>query len=134
MISSDKDLLVLDHNRVVKDLNNLKVAEFISKIKENFKVTELDEVSYKLHKKGTFGMDLNFKWYELKVNKKLAEETDIVKSLDVSILHDYIIRPILGIDDPRNDKRIDFVGGIRGIGELERRVNEDMQVAFSIYK
>ena len=82
----------------------------------------------------TFGMDLNSKWYELKVNKKLAEETDIVKSLDVSILHDYIIRPILGIDDPRNDKRIDFVGGIRGIGELERRVNEDMQVAFSIYK
>ena len=69
MISSDKDLLVLDHNRVVKDLNNLNVAEFISKIKENFKVTELDEVSYKLHKKGTFGMDLNSKWYELKANK-----------------------------------------------------------------
>lgn len=64
-------------------------------------------------------MYLNPKWYKLKANEKLVEDTDIVKSLDVSILHDYIIRPILGIDDPRNDKRIDFVGGIRGIGELE---------------
>ena len=133
MISPDEDLLVLDYNRVVKDLNNLSEVEFINKIKENFKVTEVDEVLYKPNKKGIFGMYLNYKWYELKANENLLAETDTVKSLDVSILHDYIINPILGIDNPRNDKRIDFVGGIRGIEELEKRVNDDMKVAFSIY-
>lgn len=133
MISPDKDLEVLDYNRVVKDLNNLSEVEFISKIKENFKVTELNGELYKPNKKGRFGMYLNSKWYELKANENLLTNTDIVKRLDVSILHDYIIKPILGIDDPKNDKRIDFVGGIRGIKELERRVNEDMKVAFSIY-
>ena len=72
-------------------------------------------------------------WFSLKAKPEITDESDPVKALDVSILQDYLISPILGIDDPRTDKRIDFVGGIRGLGELERRANNDMKVAFSMY-
>ena len=78
-------------------------------------------------------MFLDGSWYRLKVKPDLVRENDIIKSLDVSILQDLVLEPILGIQDPRTDKRIDFVGGIRGLGELERRVKEDMAVAFALY-
>lgn len=133
MIAPDKDLLVLDYNRVVHDLNNLSKDTFINKIKENFEVIEVETSIYKPKEKGMFGMYLDDKWYELKFNKNIQAKEDIVKTLDVSILHDYIINPILGIDNPRSNKRIDFVGGIRGIEELEKRVQNDMKVAFSMY-
>lgn len=133
MIAPDKDLLVLDYNRVVKDLNNLNEIEFIDKVKKNFDVVEVKNGSYKPKEKGFFGMYLNNKWYKLKFKKFSQIDKNPVKSLDVSILQDYLIDPILGIQNPRSDKRIEFVGGIRGIKELEKRVNEDMKVAFSLY-
>lgn len=133
MIAPEKDLLVLDYNRVVKDLNNLNELEFINKVEENFKIFDLKEEGYKPKEKGTFGMYLNNKWYKLQFKKLSEVENDTIKSLDVSILHDYLIEPILGIKNPRSDKRIEFVGGIRGIKELEYRVNKDMKVAFSLY-
>lgn len=133
MIAPDENLLILDYNRVVKDLNNLDESEFICKIKESFDIKEIKDGSYKPKKKGFFGMYLNGSWYELKFKNFLQVNKDSVKSLDVSILHDYLISPILGIENPREDKRIEFVGGIRGTKELEKRVNEDMKVAFSLY-
>ncbi|MGL5329835.1 MAG: DUF1015 domain-containing protein [Peptostreptococcaceae bacterium] len=133
MIAPDKDLLVLDYNRVIKDLNNNTKEEFISQIKENFNVKMIINDEYKPTKKGYFGMYLDGKWYELIANQKLYTNEDTVLNLDISILHNYIISPILGVTNPREDKRIDFIGGIRGIKELEKRVNEDMKVAFSLY-
>ena len=82
--------------------------------------------------KGTFGMYLSGSWYLLKADTSLLV-TDPVEGLDVSILQNHLLAPILGIGDPRTDKRIDFVGGIRGLAELEKRVSEDMQIAFSMY-
>ncbi|HBH3086401.1 TPA: DUF1015 domain-containing protein, partial [Clostridioides difficile] len=134
MIAPDENLMVLDYNRVIKDLNGLSEEEFINKIKENFELEEIEgKEKYKPDKKGTFGMYLGDKWYKMKANKNLLEIEDPVDSLDISILQDYVIDAILGIDNPRVDKRIDFIGGIRGLEELEKRVNEDMKVAFAMY-
>ena len=126
-------LHIMDYNRVVTDLNGLSEAEFISKIKESFDVDEYNgEGCLKPEKLHTFGMYLDKKWYLLKA--KQVDESDPVKSLDVSILQDKLLAPILGIGDPRTDDRIDFVGGIRGLGELVKRVDEgNMKVAFSMY-
>lgn len=97
------------------------------------RVNETCNDGYKPDKKAIFGMYLDKKWYRLSAKEKLLSIDDAVKSLDVSLLQDYILGPILGIEDPRTDKRIDFVGGIRGEKELEKRVNEGMGVAFSLY-
>lgn len=126
-------LMIMPYNRAVKDLNGMLQEEFISKVKENFEITLLGKKAYTPDKKAIFGMYLNKEWYSLNAKTALREIKDPVASLDVSLLQDYLLQPILGIADPRSDKRIDFIGGIRGLKELERRVEEDMTVAFSMY-
>lgn len=129
----EDQLLIMPYNRVVKDLNGYDNAEFLQKIGENFEVRNVGKQQYSPARKGSFGMCLDGEWYELLANENLSSISDPVDSLDVSLLQDYLLAPILGIGDPRVDKRIDFIGGIRGLGELERRVSTDMKVAFAMY-
>ncbi len=129
----EDELKILPYNRVVKDLNGLTKEAFLSRIAQDFNVEELGKEAFQPEKKGTFGMYLDGTWYCLTAIGALQQITDPVESLDVSLLQDYLLAPVLGIGDPRTDKRIDFIGGIRGLGELERRVAEDMTVAFSMY-
>lgn len=128
----DEELKIMDYNRVVKDLNGMSKEEFLKKIGEQFQVRKTGIQPYCPQCKGTFGMYLEKEWYELTAKPAICSE-DAVKGLDVSILQDYLLEPVLGIHDPKTDKRIDFVGGIRGLQELERRANTDMKVAFSMY-
>ena len=124
---------ILDYNRVVKDLNGLTPQEFLTSIQDRFTVENFSATKpYSPERKGTFGMYLDGTWYKLTAKESLYSG-DAVKDLDVSILQDNLLQPILGIGDPKTDRRIDFVGGIRGLEELERRVGEDMRVAFSMY-
>lgn len=131
MIAPENELMILDYNRVVKDLNGMSEEEFIGNIKAKFEVNEVYN-NYKPNQKGKIGMYLNNRWYEIKIDEAMRDD-NVAKSLDISILQDYILGPMLGIEDPKIDKRIDFVGGIRGLKELEKRVNEDMKVAFAMY-
>lgn len=126
-------LMIMPYNRTVKDLSGLSKEEFIQKISENFSVEYLGTVPFAPTSKATFGMYIKDGWYRLTAKEALRAITDPVAALDVSLLQDYLLQPILGIEDPRTDKRIDFIGGIRGLKELERRVAEDMEVAFSMY-
>ncbi|MDF2887765.1 MAG: hypothetical protein K0R23_2150 [Lacrimispora sp.] len=128
----DDQLMILPYNRVVKDLNGLSQEAFLSELLNSFTVTSAGEEAYGPSEKGTFGMYLNKTWYCLKAKAGVISD-DPVKGLDVSILQDNLLGPILGIGDPRIDKRIDFIGGIRGLKELEKRCEEDMKVAFSMY-
>lgn len=123
-------LHVYDYNRVVADLNGLSEEEFLGKLEEKFVVTEMED-AVRPEKKGEFGMYLTERWYRLNFKGPVPE--DVIAALDVSILQDNLLAPILGIEDPRSDERIGFVGGVRGLKELERRVKEDMAVAFSMY-
>jgi uncharacterized protein (DUF1015 family) len=128
------DLYVMDYNRVVQDLNGNSSEEFMNKISEKFTVEKYNgEGQYKPEAKGDFGMYLDEVWYKLTAKEGTFDPKDPVKSLDVSILQENLLRPILAIEDPRTSNRIDFIGGIRGLGELERRVKEGMKVAFSMY-
>ncbi len=129
----DEQLMIMDYNRTVKDLNGLSEADFIKKISENFEVSEAKVPYSKPSSKGCFGMYLSGKWYDLKIHEKLCDNKDEVASLDVSYLQNYLLSPVLGIEDPRTDERIDFVGGIRGIAELEKRAESDMKVSFCMY-
>lgn len=130
----ENELEIMDYNRVMKDIAGNTKEEFITKLSEKFTV-ELYEGkgAYKPEAKHTFGMYLEEKWYKLTAKEGTFNENDPVDRLDVSILQNNCITPIFGIIDPRTDKRIDFVGGIRGLGELERRCNNDMVIAFSMY-
>ena len=111
-------LMIMDYNRVVKDLNDLTKEEFIGKIRESFQIEELQTgADGRPDKKGTFGMYLDGSWYRLTAKENILSK-DPVKGLDVSVLQDYLLEPVLGIKDPKTDKRIDFVGGIRGMKEL----------------
>ncbi len=132
VIFPDEELRILDYNRVVKDLNGMDAATFLTRIGKNFTVEKKGQAPYRPAKKGTFGMYLEDEWYCLSAKEEIKSE-DAVEGLDVSLLQNYLLDPILGIKDPKTDKRIDFVGGIRGLGELERRVHADMKVAFSMY-
>lgn len=127
------ELKIMDYNRVIADLNGLESEEFIAKISEKFTVKKMGEEPYSPKERHTFGMFLDGEWYCLSAKEDFINESDPVECLDVSILQNNLISPVLGIDDPRTDKRIDFVGGIRGLAELERRVNEGMKIAFSMY-
>lgn len=134
VIFPDKDLYIMDYNRVVKDLNGLSTDEYMLKVSEKFNVSTYEgEGPYKPSCKHTYGMYLDGKWYTLTAKEGTYKPEDPVDRLDVSILQNNLLSPILGINDPRTDKRIDFVGGIRGLGELERRVEHGMKVAFSMY-
>ena len=125
-------LMIMDYNRSVTDLNGLTVPEFLEKIKENF---EVEKVSGQVRpqEKGTFGMYLEDGWYVLKAKENLYEGKDAVGRLDVAVLQDYLLNPVLGIQDPRTDERIEFIGGIRGLSELEKKVKEGLKVSFSMY-
>lgn len=125
------ELEILDYNRVIKDLNGYSKEKFLEKLSKDF-VVEKKEASVSPEKKGQFGMCLEGEWYLLSFRFENQKEKGSVKDLDVSILQDYCLDPILGISDPRTDTRIDFVGGIRGLQELERRVSYDCKVAFSM--
>lgn len=126
-------LMIMPYNRAVRDLKGMPREEFISRVEENFDVTLLGAKPYAPDKKAAFGMYLDQNWYALCAKQALREIKDPVTALDVSLLQDYLLHPVLGIEDPRTDKRIDFIGGIRGLKELERRVAEDMTVAFSMF-
>lgn len=129
----DDQLAILPYNRVVKDLNGLGKEAFLSRIEEaGFTVEFMGQTAVAPSQKGTFGMYLSDGWYLLTASERLLSSHP-VEGLDVSILQDNLLAPVLGIGDPRTDSRIDFVGGIRGLSELERRVSEDMSVAFSMY-
>ena len=127
------DLRIFDYNRVVKDLNGNSSEEFIQKIEDaGFDVTDKGTEIYRPERKHVFSMYLDGRWYELAAKDEIIPD-HVIDSLDVAILQNNVLSPILGIDDPRTDKRIDFVGGIRGLEELEKRANTDMKVAFAVY-
>lgn len=127
----DEELMIMPYNRVVKDLNGLSEEEFMAKIKDKFTVSE-SSTQVAPSKKGEFGMYLGKKWYTLTAKEEILS-SDPVDGLDVAVLQNNVLEPLLGIHDPKIDKRIDFVGGIRGLGELERRCSEDCVLAFSMY-
>ncbi|HPW41152.1 MAG TPA: DUF1015 family protein [Bacillota bacterium] len=129
----DEQLYIMDYNRVVKDLNGNSAEEFLKKVGEKFDIEEYTgEGQFRPTVRHTFGMYMDGKWYKLTAKAGTYNEEDPVDRLDVSIMQNNLLDPVLGIKDPRTDKRIDFVGGIRGLGELERRVNAGMKVAFSM--
>lgn len=128
----DEELMIMPYNRVVKDLNGNTKEQFIEKLENLFDVKNLGLNPYSPDEKGIVGMYLDGEWYKLSAKEEI-KSNDPVKGLDVSILQDNVLNPILGIEDPRVDKRIDFIGGIRGLSELERRCSLDMTVAFSMY-
>ena len=130
----DNQVKIIDYNRVVKDLNGHSKEAFLEAISEKFDVENNGNQAYKPSEVGTFGLYLDSEWYVLKIKEKYKNTTDSVDSLDISILQKYLFDPILSIIDQRTDERIDFVGGIRGMKELERRVDSgDMQLAISIF-
>lgn len=126
------ELKILDYNRVVKDLNGQTQEEFFNRVGEKFLVEKVGSIPVSPEKKGEFGMFLEDCWYRLTAKPEILSG-DAVEGLDVSVLQKYLLEPILGIQDPKTDKRIDFVGGIRGLGELELRTHRDMKIAFSLY-
>ena len=132
VIFPDDQLLIMDYNRVVLSLNGNTEEEFLGKVKEIFDTEEIGNESYHPVKKGEIGMYLQDTWYKLTIKENMLTG-DPVKDLDVSILQDYLLNPVLGILDPKVDDRIDFIGGIRGYQELERRVHTDCKAAFAMY-
>lgn len=129
-----EELEIMDYNRVVKDLNSYSKEDFIKEISNKFTVEKhLQSTAYKPENKHTFGMYLNGEWYKLTAKEGTFDCNNPVEQLDVSILQKNLLTPILNIGDPRTDKRIDFIGGIRGLKELEKLVNNGFAVAFSMY-
>ncbi len=126
-------LHIMDYNRVIKDLNGLSAADFIKKLQEDFDCELVGKTVYQPKALHSFGMYLDGNWYKLTA-KKGSYSNDPIGVLDVTILSEKVLDKLLGIKDQRTDKRIDFVGGIRGLSELEKRVNSgEMKVAFSLY-
>jgi uncharacterized protein (DUF1015 family) len=132
VIFPDNQMQILDYNRVIKDLNGMTTEDFLQAVGKAFTMETVSS-AYRPKKAAEFGMYLAGQWYCLQIaNEKIPQ--DPVKRLDISLLSDFLIGPILDITDPRRDKRIDFVGGIRGLGELERRVDSgEMAVAFALF-
>lgn len=127
-------LKIIDYNRVVKDLNGLTPSQFLDKVREHFDVEEKGTEIYAPAKLHNFSLYLDGKWYSLTAKAGTYNDNDPIGVLDVTISSDLILRDILGIQDLRSDKRIDFVGGIRGLGELKRRVDSgEMKMALSLY-
>lgn len=130
----DDQLTIIDYNRVVKDLNGLTDEQFIEKLKKNFDVELKGKDIYKPSKLHNFSMYLSGNWYSLTAKAGTYDDKDPIGVLDVTVSSNLILDEILGIKDLRTDKRIDFVGGIRGLGELKRRVDSgEMRVAFALY-
>ena len=130
----DNQLRIIDYNRTVKDLNGLSEAELLAKLEKGFVIREKGRKIYKPRKLHYFSMYLGGKWYRLKARPDTYDDNDPIGALDVTILSNQILTPILDIQDLRRSKRIDFIGGIRGLGELKKRVdNGDAKVAFALY-
>ncbi len=130
----DNQLTIIDYNRVVKDLNGLTPADFMEKIARSFDVEDMGTEIYKPSNLHEFSMYLDKHWYKLTAHHNTYNDNDPIGVLDVTILTNEILNPLLGIEDLRTSKRIDFVGGIRGLGELKKRVDSgEMQVAFALY-
>lgn len=132
VLFSADELKILDYNRVVKDLNGCTKEAFLEEVGKKFDVECVGDAPFCPEKKYEYGMYLDGNWYRLTAREEIRSR-DAVEGLDVSILQEQLLAPILGIGDPKTDKRIDFVGGIRGLKELERRVQTDMKVAFALY-
>ncbi|MBO6050682.1 MAG: DUF1015 domain-containing protein [Bacteroidales bacterium] len=134
VIFPDNQLKIIDYNRVVKDLNGLSKEDFLKALTKAFIVEEMGTEIYKPAKLHEFSMYLDGKWYKMTAKEGTYDDKDPIGVLDVKILSDHALDAVLGIKDLRTDKRIDFVGGIRGLGELKRRVdNGEMKVAFALY-
>ncbi len=131
VLFADEELMIMDYNRVIKDLNGLDPEGVLAKLSDIGSIEEKSGV-YKPEAKGCVGVYLEGKWYKLTFKDELLSD-DPVEGLDVSILQKNVLAPMFGIDDPKTDKRIDFVGGIRGLSELERRVSADCKIAFAMY-
>ena len=132
VLFADEELMIMDYNRVVKDLNGMKPSQFVEAVQKVYDVVSQGTECQKPLHKGQISMLVDNTWYLCEVKNEYKSD-DPVDGLDVAILQNYVLAPILGIGDPKTDKRIDFVGGIRGIGELERRVKTDSKVAFAMY-
>lgn len=126
-------LYIMDYNRVLKDESGLTEQELFERLEKIFDIEKIDAPYYKPTKRHNFGMRYNKNWFSLSLKPGIVNEDDVIARLDVSILQQYVLEPLFHIVDPRNDKRIDFVGGIRGIEELNKRTETDMDVAFSMY-
>lgn len=132
VLFADEQLMIMDYNRVVKDLNGYAPNELVAKMSDIFDVMSDESADHYPMQKGEFTMYLEGQWYRCNVRKEDMSD-DPVEGLDVSILQKKLLTPVFGIEDPRVDNRIDFVGGIRGLGELEKRVANDCKVAFAMY-
>ena len=128
----DDQLMIMDYNRVIKDLNGYSETQIVDELKNLGQVTPLTADDKHPVQKGDVSVYISGNWYTLSFNKNLMIN-DPVEGLDVSILQNNVLKPLFGIEDPKTDKRIDFVGGIRGTKELEKRVNEDCKIAFAMY-
>ena len=134
VIFPDNQLKIIDYNRVVKDLNGLTDEQFLAALEKKFEVKDMGTEIYKPSALHNFGMYLSGHWYSLTARKGTYDDSDPIGVLDVTVLSNLVLDEILGIKDLRTDKRIDFVGGIRGLGELVRRVDSgEMKVAFALY-
>ena len=134
VIFPDDQLRIIDYNRVVKDLNGLSEEEFLAALAEDFEVEKMGKEIYKPNALHNFSMYLSGEWYSLTAREGRFDDTDPIGMLDVTVLSNLVLDKILGIKDLRTSKRIDFVGGIRGLGELSRRVDSgEMKVAFALY-
>ena len=134
VIFPDNQLKIIDYNRVVKDLNGLTPTQLIEKLSVDFEVKEMGKAIYAPAQLHNFSMYLDGKWYSFTAKKGTYNDSDPIGVLDVTILSNLVLDKILGIKDLRTDKRIDFVGGIRGLGELQKRVDSgEMKVAFALY-
>lgn len=132
VLFADEELMIMDYNRVVKDLNGMTSQQFVEAVQNVYDVVSEGTKCQKPSHKGQISMLVDNTWYLCEVKNEYKSD-DPVDGLDVAILQNYVLAPVLGIGDPKTDKRIDFVGGIRGIDELERRVKTDSKVAFAMY-
>ena len=123
--------MIMDYNRVVKDLNGHSAGQILEELSKLGTVEEKDDI-YRPEAKGCVGVYVENKWYKFEFDKNIIPD-DPVAGLDVSVLQDRVLTPLFGIGDPRTDDRIDFVGGIRGLSELEKRVANDCKIAFAMY-
>lgn len=127
----DEELMIMDYNRVIKDLNGMSEPELMDKLANVFTIGAPVNTPVRPRYKGEVSMYISDKWYPLTMKDEVKSE-DPVEGLDVAILQKYVLDELFGIKDPKTDKRIDFVGGIRGLGELERRVHTDCKIAFAM--
>ncbi|MDR0424418.1 MAG: DUF1015 family protein [Clostridiales Family XIII bacterium] len=133
VIFPSDQLRIFDYNRVVQDLRGMSPAEFLKRLEEKMEVAPYSGGQFRPGKKHEFGLFMDGRWFCLRARPETIDEGNPVSRLDVSILQEHVLAPMLGIADPRTDTRIDFVGGIRGLGELERRVQGGMAAAFSMF-